>query len=293
MVAWAEDFLARDLQEPFFLGLGIFRPHIPWYVPKKYFELYPIEEIVLPEVIGDDMADIPVEGLEIAAYRTLDRRMIEESGLSKRAIQAYLASVSFADAQLGKLLDAIESSDYAENSIIVLWSDHGWHHGQKKHWHKYTLWEEATRVPLVIALPGRPNAGTESKQPVNLVDLYPTLLDLVGMQAPHELDGISLVPQLKDPATKRTRPSITDLDRHQHAVRSERWRYIRYSDGTEELYDHDNDPNEWTNLARQPGYEEVLEAHRKYLPAKVAPYAPSLRDYDFDEKTYTFKRKEN
>ena len=156
----------------------------------------------------------------------------------------------------------------------MFWSDHGWHLGEKEHWRKFALWEEATRVPLVVVAPGVTRPGTRSERTVSLLDLYPTLVELCGLPQKPELEGESLVPLLKDPAAPWDHPAVTTHGRNNHAVRTERWRYIRYADGTEELYDHDNDPHEWTNLAAESRLDEVKRDLARRLPERNAPDAP-------------------
>lgn len=202
-----------------------------------------------------------------------DHRRVLESKNWEKAVQGYLAAIAFTDAQVGRLLDALDKSPYADNTIIVLWGDHGWHLGEKQHWRKFALWEEATRVPLLISLPGQSTAQ-ECPRPVNLVDLYPTLIELCNL-APKQLDGVSLVPLLKNPQAEWDQVSLTTHGRNNHAVRSERWRYIRYADGSEELYDHQQDPMEWTNLAGDPQYNEIKDSLAKRLPEINAPDAPT------------------
>jgi arylsulfatase A-like enzyme len=153
---------------------------------------------------------------------------------------------------VGRVLRALEASPYADNTVIVLWSDHGYHIGEKEKYHKSTLWEESTRVPLIVVAPNVTSPGGKSKRPVSLIDLYPTLVELAGLPAKSGLDGESLLPLLTDPAAPRSTPAITSRQGSNHAIRTERWRYIRYSDGSEELYDHETDPMEWTNLASDP-----------------------------------------
>ncbi|MCP5119439.1 MAG: sulfatase-like hydrolase/transferase, partial [bacterium] len=230
-VQWTIDFLGRNHDKPFFAGVGTFRPHIPLYVPRGYFDMYPIDAIQLPEVPEDDLGDVPPEGLELARARRADLRKTQESGKWKHLIQAYLASITYADAQLGRLLDALDRSPHRDNTIVVYWSDHGWHLGEKEHIHKSTLWEEATRVPLIIRAPGVGPAGERCSRPAGLIDIYPTLIELCGLTEKPELDGRSLVPLLRDPSAEWPYPVITTYRPGQHAVRSERWRYIRYSDG--------------------------------------------------------------
>jgi len=290
-VDFAVRYLKRKHTRPFFLACGIFRPHLPWYVPKKYFDLYPLATIKLPKAPADDLDDVPAEGRALSKARRSDLEKITAAGKRKHAVRAYLASITFADAQFGRLLDTLETSDYADNTIVVFWSDHGWHLGEKRHWHKMTLWEEATRVPFLIAAPGQAKAGGRCERPVSLVDIYPTLIDLCGLAPKRELDGLSLAPLLRDPTAKRDRPAVMAYRRGQCAVRSQRWRYIRYGDGGEELYDHDADPNEWTNLAGRPEHKAVIADLARWIPKQLAPNAPSKNAYRFDPKTYSWIHK--
>jgi len=291
MVTWALDFLKEPHEKPFFLAAGIYRPHLAWYAPLRYFDLYPIDEIALPALNENDLDDVPPVGLAMAKARRADFELVKKTGKYRQAVQAYLASISFADALVGRLLDALERSDYARNTIVVLWSDHGWHLGEKGTWHKRTLWERATHVPFFIAAPEVTSPGSTCKRPVNLIDIYPTLVELCGLQAKPQLDGLSLVPLLKDPNTKWQRPSLTTHERGNHALRTQRWRYIRYRDGTEELYDRDNDTNEWTNLADKPQYAAVKEAMARWLPKNDVPGVPVKGAYNFDPRTYRWTRK--
>jgi arylsulfatase A-like enzyme len=231
-VDFAVRYLQRSHETPFFLACGIFRPHLPWYVPRDYFDLYPLDKIRLPQVLRNDLDDIPAEGRQLSQARRGDFEKIQEANKWKQAVQAYLASISFADAQVGRLLEALHRTAFWENTIIVFWSDHGWHLGDKNHWHKMTLWEEATRVPLIIVAPGVAPAGGRCDRPVGLIDIYPTLIDLCGLKDKPELDGQSLTPLLRQPNATWSRPAITQYKRGQCAVRSQRWRYIRYSDGS-------------------------------------------------------------
>jgi arylsulfatase A-like enzyme len=188
-------------------------------------------------------------------------------------VRSYLAATSFVDAQIGRVLDALESARLAENTIVVVWSDHGYHLGEKAITGKNTLWERSTRVPLIFAGPGI-RAGGRSTQPAELLDLYPTLVELSGLPPRTDLEGLSLAPQLRDPATPRRRPAITSHNQGNHAIRSERWRYIRYADGTEELYDLVHDPAEWRNVVAKSEHADVLAEHRRWLPRLDAAPAP-------------------
>jgi len=274
-------YLRRDHDRPFLLAVGTFRPHLPWYVPQRFFDLYDSADVVLPEVPADDLDDLPPPARELAAERRRDFELIRDAGQWRAAVRAYLASISFADAQVGRLLDELDASPHAADTIVVFWSDHGWHLGEKHHWHKMTLWERATRVPFIIAAPGHDTA--RCARPVNLVDLYPTLIDLCGLPAsPHALDGQSLTPLLRDPTVPRERPSVTEFLAGNAAVRDECYRYIRYHDGSEELYDHRADPNEWRNLASDPAMADVKVRLAKGLPVTWAPSAPAKNAYEFD-----------
>jgi len=249
VVDWAIGELKRSHDTPFFQAVGIFKPHIPWFVPRKYFDLYPLDEVVPPDCKLDWEVNTPPAGLRLV---TRDwQKWVLENDQWRKAIQGYLACISFADAQLGRLLDALDASPYRDNTVVVLWSDHGFHLGERDHWEKFTLWERSTRVTFMMAAPGVTTAGTRCDQPVSLLDIYPTLNELCGLLKLPALEGLSLVPQLKDVRTARPRPEVTTWG-HSHAVRDMRWRYIRYEDGGEELYDHEKDPGEWNNLAAKP-----------------------------------------
>lgn len=272
--SWAIDYLGKPHDRPFFLAVGLFRPHLPWYVPKAYFDRQPLSGIRLPVVDPDDLADVPPAGRRMAKPDG-DHRKVVSSQNWTRAVQGYQASIRFADEQIGRLLDALDRSPYGEDTILVFWGDHGWHLGQKQHWRKFALWEEATRVPLVISVPRyRAHAGLTSGRTVSLLDLYPTLIELCGLPARDGLEGQSLVPLLVDPGAEWNRPVVTTHGRNNHAVRSERWRYIRYEDGSEELYDHDHDPWEWRNLADRVELSGMKTELKRWLPTVNAPDAP-------------------
>jgi arylsulfatase A-like enzyme len=273
---WVSKELARRHDKPFFLACGIFRPHLPWYTPQKYFDMYPLDRIALPVVKEDDLDDVPAEGRRLA-LRSGDHKKVSDHQQWKKGVQAYLASISFADACVGRVLDALDQSAYAKNTIVVLWSDHGWHLGEKLHWRKFALWEEATRNVFAIAAPGVTKPSTTCARTVSSMDLYPTLIELCGLAPKKELEGVSLTPLLKNPGAKWDRPALTTYERGNHTVRSERWRYIRYHDGGEELYDHDKDEMEWTNLAAKPELSKVKQELAKWLPETDAPDSPKRR----------------
>jgi arylsulfatase A-like enzyme len=278
---WVSRHLAKRVTEPLFLGCGIFRPHLQWYVPRKYFEMFPVDRIQLPPVKEDDLDDVPPIGLKFARPDG-DHKRITSHGKWREAVQAYLASIAFSDAAVGRVLRALETGPNAGDFSIVLWSDHGWHLGEKLHWRKFTLWEEATRNVLMASIPGITRPGGRCRRPVSLLDVYPTLIDVCGLAPRKELEGRSLIAQLKDPAAAREAPALTTYLRGNHSVRDERWRYIRYSDGGEELYDHDRDPQEWTNLAVKPEFQKLKAQLAQWLPKTDAPDSPTARGVDED-----------
>lgn len=265
VVSWAIDELNKKHDKPLFLACGIFRPHLPWYVPKKYFDQYPVDRVTLPKVNADDLDDVPPPGKRMARPDG-DHKKVVESDNYHRAVQGYLASIAFADAQVGRLLDALDDSPLADNTIVILWGDHGWHLGEKLHWRKFTLWEEADRAPLMIVAPGVTKPDSKCVRTVSFIDIYPTLADLCGLPVGKHLEGASLRPLLENPDAAWDWPAITTHGRNNHAVRTERWRYIRYSDGSEELYDHDADPLEWTNLAGEPAHASLKQELARSLP---------------------------
>jgi len=243
-VGFAESFLKRKQQKPFFLAIGMWHPHIPLFSPQKYWDLYPELKVRLPEAPENDLADVPEAGQKMAAARRQELGRIIKEGKHREFVRAYLAAISFADVLVGRVLDSLERSEHAKNTIIVFWSDNGWHLGEKQHVHKSTLWQRSTHVPMIFSGPGMRSAGVERKQPVNLLDLYPTLVEMCGLPANPRLDGTSLVPLLKDAKAKRN-PTVSTFMPGNHAVITERWRYIVYNDATEELYDRQADPNEF------------------------------------------------
>lgn len=277
---WVQGQLLREHERPFFLACGFYRPHEPWFVPQKYFDPFPLADIQLPPgLLEDDLEDVPPLGQALGRNRYLAH--IRSHGQWRAGIQGYLASIHFADAMLGRVLNALEWSPHRENTIVVLWSDHGWHLGEKEHWQKFTGWRVCARVPLMIRVPpgcpglpaGTPD-GSRCSRPVSLLDLFPTLLELCGLPEKAGLNGRSLVPLLSDPQAKWPHASLTHLDRPgNYAISTERWRYIHYFRGGEELYDIESDPHEWTNLAVDPDHRRQLETMRSLAPAEMKPKA--------------------
>ena len=260
--------------KPFFVAAGFRLPHVPLFASRRWFDLFPDETLVMPPVADDDRDDIP----DFAWYlhwKLPEPRLswLREAGQWRPLVRAYLASTSFMDSQVGRVLEALEATGHAEDTVVVLWSDHGWHLGEKGITGKNSLWERSTRVPLVFKGPGIA-PGARCPQPVELLDLYPTLVELAGLPSKRGLEGHSLVPLLKDSEAPRPWPAITTHNQGNHAVRSRDWRYIRYADGSEELYDHRADPNEWKNLASDPHFADVLLEHARLLPPQDAPPVP-------------------
>ncbi|MFB9054215.1 sulfatase [Formosa undariae] len=266
---WAIDKLNKKQDKPFFMAVGFIRPHVPYTAPKKYFDLYPIEDIIVPEVPNNEFEDIPIMGKAIAYGYTPKGGwgdVTTKKEILPELVQSYLACVTFVDEQIGKVIDALEKSPNGKNTIIVLWSDHGQHLGEKRHFRKQALWEESTKVPLYFKIPGNKSNGQKSSQVVSLLDIYPTLTDLCNLPSLPKLEGESLLPLIQSPDIKLDRSVLTTWYYKNHAVRSNDWRYIRYRDGGEELYNHITDPGEHTNLANNPKYAEIIKAHKKWLP---------------------------
>jgi arylsulfatase A-like enzyme len=275
LASWAVDYLQQSHDKPFFLAVGFKRPHMPWQAPGKYYARFPAADMILPTVPRDDLEDLPAAGIAMARPER-DHAKILETGNWKYAVQGYLATINFVDGQLGRVLDALDASPYADSTIICLWSDHGWHLGEKHHWRKFALWEEATKAPMMMVVPGLTRAGSICDTPVDFMNIYPTLIDLCGVSKRTDIAGASLRPLLGDVEANWDLPAITTHGRGNHAVRIRDWRYIRYADGSEELYHHGMDPNEWTNLAEETVYGDVKAKLAAFLPAldQEAPNAP-------------------
>ena len=275
---WVSGQLARKHDKPFFLACGIYRPHEPWFVPKKYFDLFPLDEVQMPPGLReDDLEDLPPAGKRRGPNRYLEH--IKKHGQWRQGIQAYLASIAFADAMLGRVLDALKQSPHRDNTIVVLWSDHGWHLGEKQHWQKFTGWRVCTRVPFIVHVPkgapGMPQGaanGRRCARPVSLLSLFSTLTELAGLPQKPDIDGPSLVPLLRNPDADWPHVATTFLNTpNAYTVSGERWRYIHYDDGGEELYDISKDPFEFNNLAEDPRHESGLKSMRDRSPKDFKP----------------------
>jgi arylsulfatase A-like enzyme len=277
LAGWAAEFLTKQHDEPFFLACGIVKPHTPWYVPKEYFDLFPPEKIAIADLAADESAGIPdivKEKLHKTEAQLVARR--------KELIAAYLATSRYADDCVGRILDGLDKGPHRSNTLVVVCGDNGYQFGEKHYWSKARLWEGSANIPLIMTGPGI-TVGKVSTRPVSLLDLYPTLVELAGLPANPMVEGVSIVPLLKNPSAVWERPALTTSGYKNHALRSERWRYIRYSDGSEELYDHDADPLERTNLAAKTEFAEVKESLQKWLPKTDEPRTKPLNEGKGDD----------
>jgi arylsulfatase A-like enzyme len=264
--------MPRD--QPFFLAVGFSLPHVPVFAPQKWFDRIPAGKAILPPMKRGDRADTPAFSWNLH-WRLPEPRLswYEKYNEEEPFVRAYLAGTTFVDAQFGRVLAALTEAGLGDNTIVVAFGDHGYHLGEQEISGKNTLWERSTHVPLVVAGPGVPRRDVSD--PVELLDLYPTLVELASLPAPGGLDGVSLTPQLR--GVRRTRPAITTANQGNHAIRTAKWRYIRYADGAEELYDRPADPNEWTNLAKDPARRATLRELAQWLPKIDRPAVPGSR----------------
>ncbi|TWT91619.1 sulfatase [Neorhodopirellula pilleata] len=245
---WAIKTLKQSPRtKPLFLAVGYVKPHLPWYVPQKYFDRFPLDEIQLPAVQENDLADLPPSAIKMAKPDG-DHRAVRKNDQWKQGVQGYLATISFLDDQVGRLLQGLEDSGRADDTIVVWWTDHGWHLGEKQHWRKFALWNDATHTSLAITAPGITQPGQRCDAAVDYVSLYPTICELAGLPTPKHVQGPSWMPLLKDPDAEWDHPAICTHGRGNHAIYQDKWHLIRYTNGDLELYDRQNDPNEWNNL---------------------------------------------
>jgi len=266
--------LGRKHDRPFFIACGLFHPHMPWYVPQKYFDMFPLDKVAVPKFLKDDLDDVPPLGRALAAKKSKFFAQVLQQGQHKRAVQGYLATTAYADAQIGRVLDALDKSPYRDNTIVVLISDHGFHLGEKTHWQKATLWEEATHCLLMARAPGLTKAGGKCQRFVSLQDVYPTLVELCGLKPPVPIDGRSLTGLLKNPEARWRSTAVTALGDRYITIRVEGFRYTRYCTGQEELYHCSKDPHEWTNEIANPEYEDTIKKLRASVPSMSKMSAP-------------------
>lgn len=272
---WAVEKLMMKQEKPFFLAVGFVRPHVPWYVPKKWFDMFPVNGIQTPPYLKTDMDDVPKMGQRIADMPTMPTTdWMIETNQWKDAVQSYLACIAFVDAQVGKLIDALEKSPYAKNTVIVLWSDHGQHLGEKNRFGKQALWERSITSVLMFKQPFSTKNAVCDK-PVQLIDIYPTLTALCGLPANKMNEGHSLLPLLKNPASGNwPHVAITSYGKGNVSITSSKYQYIQYEDKSMELYDLISDPNEWKNLAADKKYKSVIKSLQKHIPAKQVDLSP-------------------
>ena len=272
------DYINRQLQKthdkPFFLAAGIYRPHLPWHVPQKYFDRFPLDSIKTPDILENDLSDLGPVAKELITRGGNYHKHVIEAGQWKEAVQGYLASVAFADEMVGRLLHTLENSPYADNTIVVIWSDHGWQLGEKMHWRKFALWENVIRTVMMMRvpanlekLPGGSAKGVATTNLTSLLDIYPTLVDLCNLPERDDFDGVSLVSMLAKPREPVSRPVITTYDYGSYSVRYENWHYIRYIDDSEELYKLDSDPEEWHNLAADAEFTDIKQQLAGFIPS--------------------------
>lgn len=263
---WAVDALEQDYEKPFFMAVGFIRPHVPWHVPQKWFDMFPVDEMVTPPFKADDMDDVPEFSRKLHEMPAMPKTewLIKENQW-KPMVQAYLACMAFMDHQIGKVLEALENSDYADNTIIVLWSDHGYHLGEKNRTCKHSLWNRSTHVPLIFSGPGI-ESGQKCNAPVGLIDMYPTLVDMCGLKANKANEGNSLTPLMEKPEKKWKYPAFTSYGYKNISMYIDGFHYIQYEDGSAELYEQKNDPNEWNNLANKEEYKTLISKFKKQLP---------------------------
>jgi arylsulfatase A-like enzyme len=264
VVTSVRDFLRNAPSQPFFCAAGFYKPHLPWHVPERFFSLYDIERISLPLVKKDDLDDVPPIGRDWV-LSTRDHDLVTSHAQWPHAVQGYLASISYVDELIGRLIATLEETGLSETTTVVLWGDNGFHLGEKLHWRKFVLWEEATRVPLIV-VPPYATASRRIYEPVSLVDIFPTVLEIAGIQPSFPCDAHSLLPFLTRDTWQRPAPVVTSWGRGNHSLRVEQWRYTRYADGKEELYDHSTDPYEWTNLAGNTAFTNICDRLRTLVP---------------------------
>lgn len=271
---WGAQFLHRTLDQPFMLALGFVRPHVPWYVPQSWLDKFPLDEIEMPTILDSDLDDIPPAGKDLADVPQMPTlEWAQQTEEWRPMMQAYLASIAFADHCVGMVMDALAASGRAQDTLVCLASDNGYHLGEKQRFAKMSLWGRSTRVPLIFAGPGI--EAQVIADPVGLIDIYPTVLDMLGLPANAENAGRSLAPVLTGAAMLPAQPQVSVYGRGNFAVIDARYRYIRYADGSEELYDLDNDPMEWRNLASRKDMAEIKARLARHIPAdQAAPIVP-------------------
>jgi arylsulfatase A-like enzyme len=273
IASWGVKQLKEKHDKPFFMAIGFMRPHVPFFPPARVYES--VNRARLPRIKEDDWNDLSkaARTLTLSNTKIPTHDWMKQDNRWNTAVRSYLACVRWVDEQIGRVLDALDESPYADNTIIILYTDHGYHLGEKQRWSKFSLWERTTRVPFIVCVPGGAR-GTSSK-PVELLSIFPTLIELCGLTPNKDVEGVSIGPLLKTLNANWEHVAISTLGQNNHSIRDERWRYIRYADGSEELYDHVTDPNEWENLAAQATcaaeHAEVIARLKQHLPKMNVP----------------------
>ena len=295
VASYGIDVLSRDHSQPFFLAVGIVKPHLAFVCPQQFYDALP-DRITPPKIREDDLVDVPWVGRSMVKLQD-DFRFRTDNAWEK-VHRSYLACISWADYNIGRVLDALEASPYADNTIVVVWSDHGYHQGEKRSFRKFSLWEESTRVPFIVFDPRtNPAVNKPCTEAVSLIHIYRTLCDLSGISAPEYVSGTSLRAQLENPRTALNEPAMTTWGRGNYSVRDDHFRYIRYYDGTEELYDHRRDTNEWRNVADDADYAKIKMRLAGQLPRNEAPLIQegvalwNVNDADRPQRIKSFKTK--
>ena len=273
LLQFAQMRLGATYDKPFFMAHGIRYPHNPWVVPQRFLDLYPDEGFSFPPpgYRDGDLDDLPPIAHEYA-HNPVNRAALHKAGHWRPLVRHYMASISAADEVFGRVIEALDNSPHKDNTIVVVWADHGFHMGEKEHFAKYALWEQTTSVLFMVRVPGMTRAGGTCERTVSLQDIYPTLVELCGLKDPgHKLDGRSLAPLLKNAKTPWPHPALTTHRQNDYALRDERFRYIRYHDGSEEFYDHEKDPFEFTNIAAEASIAAAKKKLAAHLPAESTP----------------------
>ena len=266
---WAKQQLDKTYDQPFFMAVGFTRPHLPWFAPQEFFDKYDVEKIIPSKVLENDLEDIVNKNNKPMFKASDEYKWIKKNGLEKEVTRAYLANISYVDACLGVVFDALEKSQHAENTIVVLWGDHGYHIGEKMRFKKHTLWAEVTKVPFIVRMPDT-KGQTYCSRPVSLIDIYPTLVELCDLPK-KELDGRDFSPLLKNPQQNWAYPGVT-VAKNGVSIMTEEWHYIKHNRNTTELYDIINDPMEWNNLANNPKHSSTIDELKKWIPKdRVSP----------------------
>ncbi|MBY6210938.1 sulfatase [Microbulbifer agarilyticus] len=278
VASYGIEVIQREHEKPYFVAIGLVKPHLPFDCPVEFYDALP-EKIESPEILASDLNDIGREANSMR--RAGDDKKFSGNNKWEEVRRNYLACISWVDYNVGRIIDAVESGPEADNTVVILWSDHGYHMGEKKTFRKFTLWEEASRVPFIIddRRFSQKGTGKPVEQAVTLINVYRTIAELAELDAPEYVDGVSLVPQLRDPNAPVSIPAISSWGRGNYTVRTEDWRYIRYFDGAEELYDHRQDSNEWHNLASSEDHQDTLKELAALLPEQEAPTVEEFLAY--------------